>query len=259
MGPLSGDLRKRVVSAVHEEGMSCRAAARRFGRCVSAAATRRCQWAATRSQRLEAHADFLLGLHRREPDLTLNEICDRLELGRGEKVSASMIWRFFDRRDITFKKNPRTRASRTARTSLSGDGDGSRVSDLDPLKLVFAMRRRRRPTWRAATADAGAANVCAVVFRIRQSKAITFVFGLRLRGVVAPEAYDRTMNAETFEAWLEHHLLPTLEEGDIVVLDNLKAHKSPRVAEILVRKTARSDTCRPTARTSTPSRWRSPN
>src|SRR5271155_2878393 len=113
MGPLSGDLRKRVVSAVHEEGMSCRAAARRFGVSFSS---------------LEAHADFLLGLHRREPDLTLNEICDRLELGRGEKVSASMIWRFFDRRDITFKKNPRTRASRTARTSLSGDGDGSRVN-----------------------------------------------------------------------------------------------------------------------------------
>ena len=86
-------------------------------------------------------------------------------------------------------------------------------------------------------------------------KAITFVFGLRLRGVIAPKAYDHAMNAETFEAWLEHHLLPTLEEGDIVVLDNLKAHKSPRVAEILARKTARYDTCRHTARTSTPSRW----
>ena len=67
-------------------------------------------------------------------------------------------------------------------------------------------------------------------------KAITFVFGLRLRGVVAPKAYDHAMTAETFEAWLEHHLLPTLEEGDIVVLDNLKAHKSPTVAEILARK-----------------------
>lgn len=67
-------------------------------------------------------------------------------------------------------------------------------------------------------------------------KATTFVFGLRLRGVVAPKAYDRAMNVETFEAWLEHHLLPTLEEGDIVVLDNLKAHKSPIVAEILARK-----------------------
>ena len=31
MGPLSGDLRKRVVSAVNEEGITCRAAARRFG------------------------------------------------------------------------------------------------------------------------------------------------------------------------------------------------------------------------------------
>ena len=67
-------------------------------------------------------------------------------------------------------------------------------------------------------------------------KAITFVFGLRLRGVIAPRAYDRAMNAETFEAWLEHDLLPSLEEGDIVVLDNLKAHKSPKVAEILARK-----------------------
>lgn len=67
-------------------------------------------------------------------------------------------------------------------------------------------------------------------------KAITFVFGLRQRGVVAPKAYDHAMNAQTFEAWLEHHLLPTLEEGDIVVLDNLKAHKSPRVAEILARR-----------------------
>ena len=67
-------------------------------------------------------------------------------------------------------------------------------------------------------------------------KAITFVCGLRLRGVVAPKAYDRAMNAETFEAWLEHHLLPTLEEDDVVVLDNLSVHKGPRVAEILAKK-----------------------
>ena len=140
MGPLSGDLRKRVVSAVHEEGMSCRAAARRFGVSFSssirwvAALRERGSYAPlpmggdTRSQRLEAHADFLLGLHRREPDLTLNEIRARLERARGEKVSASMIWRFFDRHDITHKKSRRTRASRTARTSLDGDGDGSRVN-----------------------------------------------------------------------------------------------------------------------------------
>jgi transposase len=140
MGPLSEDLRKRVVSAVCEEGMSCRGSARRFGVSFSsvirwvAALHERGSYAPlpmggdTRSQRVEAHADFLLGLHRREPDLTLHEICDRLSRARGEKVSPSMIWRFFDRHDITFKKNPRTRASRTARMSLSGGGDGSTVN-----------------------------------------------------------------------------------------------------------------------------------
>ena len=90
-------------------------------------------------------------------------------------------------------------------------------------------------------------------------KAVSFVCGLRLRGVVAPKAYDRAMTAETFEAWLEQHLLPTLEEGDIVALDNLNVHKSPRVAEILAKKNCTVNTCRPTARTSTPSRRPSPN
>ena len=40
----------------------------------------------TRSRRVEAHADYLLRLHRLEPDLTLAEICARLERARGEKV-----------------------------------------------------------------------------------------------------------------------------------------------------------------------------
>jgi len=136
MDPLSLDLRKRVISAVTEDGMSCRAAARRFG--VSFASAIR--WMASlrergdyaplrmggdqRSGRVEAHADYLLGLIWREPDLTLAEICDRLKRVRGEKVSPSMIWRFFDRHDITLKKSLRTQASRTARTSCNGDGNG---------------------------------------------------------------------------------------------------------------------------------------
>ena len=136
MGPLSVDLRKRVVAAICEEKMSCRAAARRFGVSIASAI----RWAAAlrergsyaplpmggdqRSRRVEAHADYLLRLHRREPDLTLAEICARLERAREEKVSPSMIWRFFERHDITFKKNRRTPASRTARTSDKGVGTG---------------------------------------------------------------------------------------------------------------------------------------
>jgi transposase len=142
MGPLSVDLRKRVVAAVGEEGMSRRAAADRFGVSIASAI----RWVSAlqergscaplpmggdqRSGRVEAHAGYLLGLVRREPDLTLVEICDRLERVRGEAVSPSMIWRFFDRHDITFKKSRRTRANRTGPTSVSGDGDGLKVNSI---------------------------------------------------------------------------------------------------------------------------------
>jgi transposase len=66
----------------------------------------------------------------REPDLTLAEICDRLERVRGEKVSPSMIWRFFDRHDITFKKSRRTRANKTVPTSVSGVGNGLKANSI---------------------------------------------------------------------------------------------------------------------------------
>jgi transposase len=69
-----------------------------------------------RSQRREAHCDYLLGLNHRQPDMTLLEIQARLIANCGERFSSSVIWRFFDRHGITFKKRPRTPRSNSART-----------------------------------------------------------------------------------------------------------------------------------------------
>lgn len=56
-------------------------------------------------------------------------------------------------------------------------------------------------------------------------KTITFVGALTLSGYVAPMLLDGPMNGECFLAWVEQLLVPTLGEGDIVVMDNLPAHK----------------------------------
>ena len=40
-------------------------------------------------------------------------------------------------------------------------------------------------------------------------------------------------NAERFVAWVEHRLVPKLRVGDVVILDNLAAHKDPRVRRLL--------------------------
>jgi transposase len=56
-------------------------------------------------------------------------------------------------------------------------------------------------------------------------KTTTLVAGLRVDGITAPMVIDGAMNGETFTAYAETLLAPTLSPGDIVVMDNLPAHK----------------------------------
>jgi transposase len=56
-------------------------------------------------------------------------------------------------------------------------------------------------------------------------KSTTFVAGLRTRGLVAPLVLDGPINGEAFEADVAQVLVPTLNEGDIVVTENLSPHK----------------------------------
>jgi transposase len=53
----------------------------------------------------------------------------------------------------------------------------------------------------------------------------TFVAGLRSTGLVAPLVLDGPMTGEAFLAYVEQFLAPSLSPGDVVVLDNLAAHK----------------------------------
>lgn len=64
-------------------------------------------------------------------------------------------------------------------------------------------------------------------------KTSTFVAGLRCDGVTAPLVIDGAINGETFRAWVEQFLAPTLAPGDIVVMDNLGSHKVVGVREAI--------------------------
>jgi transposase len=64
-------------------------------------------------------------------------------------------------------------------------------------------------------------------------KTTTFVGALRTTGVTAPLVIDGAMNGELFLAYVRQQLVPTLTPGDIVVLDNLPAHKVAGVREAI--------------------------
>lgn len=64
-------------------------------------------------------------------------------------------------------------------------------------------------------------------------KTTTFVAGLRQDGLTAPFVIDRPMNGAIFLAYIERCPAPTLSPGDIVVMDNLPAHKVAGVRQAI--------------------------
>jgi len=66
-------------------------------------------------------------------------------------------------------------------------------------------------------------------------KSTTLVAGLSLKGIVAPTIIDGPMDGRMFQAYVEQILVPELKPGDIVVLDNLPAHKTTGIDQILQR------------------------
>jgi len=105
--------------------------------------------------------------------------------------------------------------------------------DLDPARLVFIdetgastnMARLRGRAPRGKRLRAG----------IPQGhwKTTTFVAGLRLTGMMAPMVLDGPMNRPAFLAYVQQVLVPELEPGDVVILDNLPAHKGAQVREAI--------------------------
>jgi transposase len=64
-------------------------------------------------------------------------------------------------------------------------------------------------------------------------KTTTFLCALRSTGLMAPLVVDGAMDGATFRAWVEQHLVKELRPGDIVVMDNLAAHKVAGVVEAI--------------------------
>ena len=61
----------------------------------------------------------------------------------------------------------------------------------------------------------------------------TFVAALRSTGLTAPLVVDGAINGELFLAYTCQVLVPTLNSGDIVVMDNLSSHKRTGVREAI--------------------------
>lgn len=62
---------------------------------------------------------------------------------------------------------------------------------------------------------------------------MTFIAALRHDQVTAPCVFDGPVNGERFLAYVKQCLVPTLKQGDIVIMDNLSSHKSKAVRDAI--------------------------
>ncbi|WP_442970524.1 IS630 family transposase [Roseovarius sp. D22-M7] len=61
----------------------------------------------------------------------------------------------------------------------------------------------------------------------------TLIAGLSCEGIVAPWVISGAMDRDAFDAYVEKVLIPELEPGSVVILDNLATHKSEKAAGLL--------------------------
>lgn len=61
----------------------------------------------------------------------------------------------------------------------------------------------------------------------------TLIAGLSSEGIVAPWVISGAMDRDAFDTYIEKVLIPELEPGTVVILDNLATHKSDKAAALL--------------------------
>lgn len=105
--------------------------------------------------------------------------------------------------------------------------------DLDPTRLVFIDETGASTKMARLRGRALRGRRCRAAIPHGHWKTTTFVGALRLDGITAPMVLDGAMSGAAFLAYVRQLLVPTLHPGDIVVMDNLPAHKIAGVRQAI--------------------------
>ena len=105
--------------------------------------------------------------------------------------------------------------------------------DLDPDKLVFIDETGASTKMARLYGRSRRGERCRAAIPHGHWKTTTFVGALRRSGMTAPMVLDGAMHGAAFLAYVEQALVPTLRPGDIVIIDNLPAHKPVAIREAI--------------------------
>ena len=212
------DLRRRVVEAV-TGGLSTRGAAARFRVAPSTAIHWHRRWRETGSiepdrqgqppgSKLDAHEAFI-GSGGADQGYDAGRDWQKLRQARA------------DAQKKTGHASEQQRPDVLARRRLWFEGQAG----LAPERLIFIDETGASTKMARLRGWSRKGERCRASIPHGHWKTTTLTAGLRLSGLAAPMLLDGPMHGAAFKAYVEQVLVPELDPGDIVVMDNLPAHK----------------------------------
>jgi len=248
MKPYSQDLRERVVAAVEAGQSSQSEIAATFAVSDSTIDKWMKRWRATRSvaalpfaggreRVLKACAAVIRAEVQHQPDVTLAELCERVVAQAEVTASRSMMTRELQILALPRKKKmihdserdtPRVielRANFAIRVKTELADLLPRLKFLDEFGVNLGLTRlygRAAPGERVVEATPGTSG-----------PHYTGIATLGVTGVQAPLLFEGAMTTLIFETYVDDVLAPTLQSGEILMLDNLSAHKGGQAQAIL--------------------------
>jgi transposase len=242
MNAYSKDLRLRALEAV-DRGLPRREVSGPFG--VSRSTVKR--WVRRRHEGEELEPKPSTGRKRRILATTQEKRALWEQLEESDEATLERhceLWE--ERRGVRVSLATRSRAIRNKLGWTLKKDAGCLRARREGARCLAKPPERARPS-RFVFVDECSTNVRLVPLRARAPKGerafgkaprnwkenVTLISSISLGGMGASVSIEGSADGEAFSLYVEHFLCPTLERGQIVVMDNLQVHKMRRVRELI--------------------------
>lgn len=248
MKPYSNDLRTKVIKAYEKGEGSLRKTAKRFSVSLNFVWLLWERYRRTGSVAPKPHGggrqpaiagkdlERLRRLVDRHNDATLAEIRELFNRQAGMAVSASTISRTLKRLRLTRKKKTLHASERDQKEEVrkSREQFQTKMAQMQANKLVFIDETGTHLGMTRSYAWAPEGQRALGERPYDTGANISLVGALSLTGVIAALMIDGAVDGEVFRGFVQQFLVPVLQSGDVVLLDNLPAHKVQGVEAAIV-------------------------
>jgi transposase len=144
-------------------------------------------------------------------------------------AASAAIWHFLKRQGVSFKKSLHASEQDRADVARRREQWKRYQGKIDPKRLVFIDETGAKTNMTRLRGRCLKKKRLVAKVPHARWKTLSFIAALRCDRITAPCVVDGAVNGRNFLAYVKQVLVPTLRPGDVVIMDNLRSHKSKAI------------------------------